>query len=214
MIKKIVLPIAIISILTISSCGGDQTKKVDEAAEQICFYCYDATAGAQVRWTAFKTNDKVAVAGQFNQVNVTADEKSTKITDVLTSIKFNISTSSINTTNEERDTKIVQSFFGAMDATDIIFGQVKSATGDNTSGTCTFYLTINKVEKEVTLNYTVEEATIQLIGEIDLTNFSGENAIASLNNICKDLHKGTDGVSKTWPNVELSIETILKKVCH
>ncbi len=213
--KKIVLPIAIISMFTISSCDGDQSsEKENTTAEQTCFYSYDATAGAQVRWTAFKTSDKVAVAGQFNQVNVTAGEKSTKITDVLTAIKFNIPTSSINTTNEERDTKIVQSFFGAMEATDIIFGQVKSATGDNTSGTCVFYLTINNVEKEVILNYTVEDATIQLVGEIDLTNFSAENAIASLNNICKDLHKGTDGVSKTWTNVELSIKTTLKKVCH
>ena len=214
MMKKIMLPVAIISLFTITSCGGDKTTDTTKTVEQTCFYEYDATAVAQVRWTAFKTSDKVAVAGQFNQVNVTAGDKSTKITDVLETIKFNIPTSSTNTAKDERDVKIVQSFFNAMEATDLIFGQVKSATGDNTSGTCTFYLTINKVEKEIILNYTVEDTVIKLTGEIDLTNFNAEKAIASLNDACKDLHKGTDGVSKTWTTVELSIETNLKKVCH
>ncbi|PJA07875.1 MAG: hypothetical protein COX70_05335 [Flavobacteriales bacterium CG_4_10_14_0_2_um_filter_32_8] len=214
MMKKIVLPIAIISMFTISSCGGDKSSETNNETEQTCFYSYEATAATQVKWTAFKTSDKVAVAGQFNQVNVTANGKSTKITDVLETIKFNIPTSSTNTAKEERDVKIVQSFFNVMEATDLIFGHVKSATGDNTSGTCTFYLTINKVEKEVLLNYMVTDTTIKLTGEIDILDFNGENAITSLNEACKDLHKGTDGVSKTWPNVELSIETTLKKDCH
>lgn len=214
MMKKIVLPIAIISMFIISSCKDQSSETANKSVEQSCFYAYDATAGTQVRWKAFKTSDKVGVDGEFNKVNVTAGEKSTKITDVLQTIKFNIPTSSINTTNEERDVKIVKSFFNAMDATDLIIGHVKNAEGNNTSGTCTFYLTINKVEKEVILNYTVEDAMIKLIGEIDLTNFNAEKAITSLNDACKDLHKGTDGVSKTWPTVELSIETNLKKVCH
>ena len=212
--KKTVLPIAIISMLTFCACRGDKSTETTTPVEQTCFYSYDATAVTQVRWTAFKTSDKVAVAGQFNQVNVTAGEKSTKITDVLETIKFNIPTLSTNTEKEERDAKIVKSFFGAMDATDLIFGHVKVAEGDNNKGTCIFYLTINKVEKEVTLNYMVTDTTIQLTGEINLLDFNGEKAITSLNDACKDLHKGTDGVSKTWPNVELSITASLKKDCH
>jgi polyisoprenoid-binding protein YceI len=213
--KKILTPIIIILILTITSCGEDKTSKVvSDNVNQTCFYSYDANAETLVRWTAFKTSDKVAVAGQFNQVNVDVGDKSTKITDVLETIKFNIPTSSTNTTDPERDSKIISSFFGAMNATDIIFGHVKSVAGDNKSGTCTFYLTINNIEKETTLNYTVNDASIKLTGEIDLTDWEGENAIASLNEVCKLLHTGADGVSKTWPNVELTIETTLKKICH
>jgi len=214
--KKLFLPLAVITVFTIASCGGDEIIKETptENAEEICFYSYDNTTGTQVRWTAFKTTDKVGVGGQFDQVNVTAGDKSTKITDVLETVVFNIPTSSTNTVNEDRDSKIVKSFFGVLDATDIILGQVKSAEGDNTSGTCTFYLTINNVEKEVVLNYTVENAIIKLTGEIDLINWGAENAVASLNEICGILHTGADGVSKTWPNVELAIETTLKKECH
>ena len=215
--KKILLPITACTLMFMSSCGGDHghehTEASPETSEEICFYNY-AEGTAAVRWTAFKTNDKIAVGGQFNTVNVTVGDKSTKITDILETIKFNIPTKSTNTSNEDRDAKIVASFFGAMDATDIILGQVKSAEGDNTAGTCTFYLTLNNVEKEVILNYTVAKDVVKLTGSIDLVDFKGEEAIASLNKVCEALHVGSDGISKTWSNVDLEIEASLNKDCH
>ena len=217
--KKILLPLAVITAFTITSCGGGENTEASEEnltenPEATCFYSYNESAGAQVRWTAFKTTAKKGVGGQFDQVNVTVGEKSTKITDVLETIKFNIPTSSTNTSDEGRDAKIVKSFFGEMDQTDIILGQVKSVEGDNTAGTCTFYLTINNIEKEAVLNYTVEDATVKLTGEIDVVNWSAEAAVASLNEVCGALHTGEDGVSKTWSVVELAIETTLTKECH
>lgn len=217
--KKILLSLSVISTIVLSSCGGETKESTTEstetvAPEETCFYSYNETNGAKVHWTAFKTTEKKPVGGQFSQVNVSAVEKSTKITDVLNTIKFNIPTNSTNTANEERDAKIITSFFGAMNSTDLIIGHVKNAEGDNNSGTCTFYLTLNNVEKEVVLNYTLEDATVKLTGEIDLLDFSAEDAVASLNKVCEDLHKGEDGISKTWSVVELNIETTLNKVCH
>ncbi len=217
--SKIFLPIAVFTALAITSCGGEETtatteKNTTENTEEICFYSYDETAGAQVRWTAFKTTAKKGVGGQFDQVNVTAGEKSTKITEVLETIKFNIVTSSTNTSDEGRDAKIVKSFFGVMSETDLILGQVKNVSGDNTSGTCSFYLTINNIEKETVLDYVVEGATIILTGEIDVINWGAEDAVASLNEVCGPLHAGEDGITKTWSVVELEIETTLKKSCH
>ncbi|MDF1672741.1 MAG: YceI family protein [Vicingaceae bacterium] len=215
--KKILFPITVCTLMMMSSCGGEHphenTETTTEATEEICFYNY-AEGTAAVRWTAFKTNDKIAVGGQFNTVNVTVGDKSTKITDILETIKFNIPTASTNTSNEDRDAKIVASFFGAMDATDIILGQVKSAEGDNKEGSCTIYLTLNNVEKEVVLNYTVSNDVIKLTGSIDMVDFGAESAVASLNEVCKDLHKGSDGISKTWSNVDLEIEASLNKDCH
>jgi polyisoprenoid-binding protein YceI len=217
--KKIVLPIALFAAFTITSCGGNDsvettTEITTEQKGDICFYSYDEAAGAQVKWTAFKTTAKIGVGGQFDQVNVSSGDKSTKITDILQHIKFNIPTASTNTANADRDKKIVESFFGVMKTTDLILGQVKSAKGDNKSGTCIFYLTLNNVEKETTLNYTVEESVIKLTGEIDMVDFNAEAAVASLNKVCEVLHTGADGVSKTWSTVELAIETTLKKECH
>ena len=213
--KKIFLTIALFAAFTITSCGGtDSVESTTEQKEEICFFSYDKAAGAQVKWTAFKTSEKIGVGGQFDRVNVSSGDKSTKITDILQNIKFNIPTASTNTANADRDKKIVTYFFGEMKATDLILGQVKSCEGDNKSGTCTFYLTLNNVEKETTLNYTVEDNTLKLTGEIDMVDFGAEAAVASLNKVCEALHTGADGVSKTWSNVELAIETTLKKECH
>ena len=42
---------------------------------------------------------------------------------------------------------------------------------------------------------------------MDLDKWNASNAVKSLNLECKDLHKGTDGVSKTWNEVALNIKT-------
>ncbi len=217
MIKNIFLPLSIFAAVTLSSCGGNDVTEtatnVENNAEETCFYSYEE-GSATVRFTAFKTTEKIGVGGQFDQVNVTAGEKSTKITDVLNTIKFNIKTGSVNTNDEGRDAKLVEFFFGKMNETDMILGQVKATTGDNTAGVCTFYLTLNGVEKEVAMDYTVTDDNIKLSGAIDLTDFNGLEAVESINTACKALHTGADGVSKTWPNVDLVIEAKLTKDCH
>jgi polyisoprenoid-binding protein YceI len=218
--KKILIPVAIIATAFFSSCGGEnheanateQSETVNQ--EEICFYEYDKESSATVKWTAFKTSDKVAVGGTFNTVLIKAGDKSTKLPEVLRTITFTIPTKSTNTTNPDRDAKIVDSFFGKMLNTDLILGHAKNVEGDNESGTITFYLTLNDIEKEVTLAYTVTDATIKLIGEIDINNWNAETALKELNKVCEDLHKGADGVSVTWPNVELEIEAKLSKRCH
>lgn len=213
--KRIFLPITASAILMLASCGGGSETKTKQSTdnEPICFYQYTKNSSAVVSWTAFKTTEKVGVGGTFNQVMVKGGEKSTKITDVLSGINFTIMTESTFTKDEGRDKKIIESFFGAMDATDLIIGQVKSAKGNNESGTCTFYITLNNIEKEVTLDYKVNDNKVSLIGEIDLANWNGDVAIATLNNVCEDLHKGEDGVSKLWSVVELNIEATLNKNC-
>lgn len=218
--KKIILPIALFSVISFISCGSGETEKqtketlTTEQSEPICFYEFDAEAATSVKWTAFKTEAKVGVGGQFDNVTVTAGTKSTKITDILEEIKFSIKTASTNTNNEARDKKIINSFFGTMASTDLILGQVKSAEGDNKNGKCTFLITMNDVEKEAVLNYSVEDNVIKLTGEIDINNWNGKTALDALNKVCSAKHKGEGNKSITWPNVELTISTALKKDCH
>ena len=216
--KKIFLPLAVIVAVSLSSCGGNEHNSEEttivENAEPTCFYVYNEQSSATVKWTAFKTSAKVGVGGQFDDVVVTAGEKSTKVTEVLEAIKFTIKTASTNTANEGRDKKIIDSFFGTMITTDLIVGQIKSAEGDNEKGTCITLLTLNDVESEVTLNYVVTDNVVVLTGEMDVNNWNAQAALAALNEVCNDLHKGDDGVSVTWPNVELNIEASLVKNCH
>ena len=216
--KKIFLPLAVIAAVSFSSCGENEQKEEEEAhmenTEPTCFYVYNEESSTTVKWTAFKTNEKVGVGGQFDEVIVNAGDKSTKITEVIETIKFSIKTGSTNTTNEDRDKKIVDAFFGTMITTDLIIGQIKSAEGDNEKGTCIVLLTLNDVESEVTLNYLVTDNLVALTGEMDINNWNGEAALTALNEVCSEKHKGEDGESITWPTVELNIEATLSKKCH
>ena len=215
--KKILIHVAILTSSLFIACGGEDDSKAsqqDQNQEQVCFYEYDEESSATVKWTAFKTSDKVAVGGTFNTVLVKAGEKSTKLTEVLQKVTFTIPTESTNTASVDRDAKIVESFFGSMSNTDLILGHVKSVEGDNESGNCTFYLMLNEIEKEVVLAYTVTDNVVKLTGGIDINNWNAENAVKELNKVCEDLHKGADGVSVTWPDVELEIEATLSKRCH
>lgn len=212
--KKIFFPIAIITTVFITSCGNNNASKTEEATGNTCFYEYEDTNTVSLKWTAYKTSEKVGVSGTFNSVFVTGGEKSTKLPEVLQEIKFSIQTNSTNTTNPDRDSKIVNSFFGAMLNTDLIIGQVKNVDGNNESGKCSFLITLNDIEKEVVFDYTVNENVVKLTGELDLNQFDGKTAIESLNKVCEDLHKGADGVSVLWPNVGIEIEVALSKRCH
>jgi len=40
---------------------------------------------------------------------------------------------------------------------------------------------------------------------MNLDTWNGQTAVASLNEACKDLHKGADGVSKTWNEVAIEV---------
>lgn len=209
--NKYFLTFIVVSSLLISSCGDNKSL---EKTETTCFYEYEKSNSVSLKWTAYKTTDKVAVGGSFNEVLITGGEKSTKLTEVLNTIKFTILTKSTNTTNPERDEKIVNSFFGAMLNTDLILGQVSGVEGDNEKGKCSFFVTMNEIEKEITLDYTVTDNVVKLTGELDLNNWNGTEATISLNKVCEDLHKGADGVSVLWPNVSLEISVALTKRCH
>lgn len=45
---------------------------------------------------------------------------------------------------------------------------------------------------------------------MDLKNWKAQAAINTLNVVCFDLHKGEDGISKTWSEVKIEISAVLK----
>jgi hypothetical protein len=62
---------------------------------------------------------------------------------------------------------------------------------------------MNDVTKEIATEYTYENKLFSITSTINLVEFGGENAIAAINEACYDLHKGKDGVSKTWELVDI-----------
>lgn len=211
-----------ISLLFLTACGdsnqnqselsSDEEKEKSESAQD-CHFEYKA-GSAELAWTAFKTSEKLPVGGKFTELEISGGSHSNGVSDLLKTIEFSALTNSTSTRDTTRDRKIVNFFFMKMNGTDAITGKVISADGDNDSGTCTFMLKMNDVEKEVPLNYTVLNDTLRLTGGIDVLDFDASTALSALNEACKLLHTGKDGVSKTWSTVDLSIMAALSKDCH
>ena len=208
--KKSILILSIASlILGFSSCKGD-TKKSEEASTDItCLYSYDSNT-TSLEWTAFKFTDKTPVKGTFNEIKIKGIKTAEDEKEMIESLTFTISTSSVETQNEERNGKIVKLFFGSID-TDAITGKVKSL-GEN--GEAIIEIKMNNSAQEVAGKYTLDEGLFSFTATIDVMKWNAGKGISLLNEACKVLHTGPDGKSKLWSEVDLSFTTQLKSECN
>lgn len=155
----------------------------------------------EVKWTAYKTTDKIAVSGVFKEVNL-SNENGNSIDELIDGLAFSIPVSSIFSNNADRDSKLQQFFFGVMGQTELLSGALNAPD----SGMVVSSITMNTIKEQIQLSYSVEQDTVKLSGVLDLNKWNGQEAIESINKACFDLHKGADGVSKTWNDVQVDIK--------
>lgn len=213
--KKIVMPLLAVAFL--ASCGGGQheettTETAPEVMEQACKYTYNAES-TEVLWVAYKYTQKTGVKGVFDDVQVEGVVEASHPADVIANASFNINTASVNSGDPTRDPKIKDSFFGSMTGGEALTGKVVSVSGDDSKGTIEFSLNMNGVDHAIKGEYTVVEDLMEVKAEITVADWSATDAIAALNKVCEDLHKGADGQSILWPEVSLYISTKLNKSC-
>lgn len=207
--KGIFLSCAIAGTLVFASCGGNEKEEVEEKPLEICFYEYD-NASTEFSWTAYKTTDKVAVGGTFNDITITSDGSSDDAMALLKSMKFSMKTASVETNNEERNGKIANLFFGTLN-TPSIDGKVKEV---NDNGKAIIEVSMNGVTADVEGDYTLVDGKFSFSTAVDVSIWNAMLGIKTLNTACKDLHTGGDGVSKLWSEVALSFSTQLKSDCN
>ena len=160
-----------------------------------------------VKWTGYKTTDKVAVNGQFKEIEIATIKESESAFDALNGAVFTIPISSLFTDEPERDSKLKTLFFGVMDNTISLTGTLNL----NENGTGNIDLLMNGVNNKIPITYIVSGQLVELEGVLNLDNWNGQDALASINKACFDLHKGPDGISKTWNEVAVAASVYLKK---
>jgi polyisoprenoid-binding protein YceI len=160
-------------------------------------------------WTAFKTSEKVAVNGTFKKIQVKGITKGKSLAALAKTIDVEIDSASVDTGNPARDATLNEFFFAKLMGK--ISGKVKKVSEKD--HTLELALTMNKVQKTVPMTYEEQGESFVLKGDIDILNFKGEAAHKSIAEKCKDLHKGKDGISKTWTEVKLIIKADVKKTC-
>jgi len=155
----------------------------------------------EINFTAYKTTEKIGVGGAFKKVDVLAGGEGNSVKEAIHNTEFSIPVSSLATKDSSRDYKIKKFFFGIMDNTKLLSG--KLMLNDDTNGTAK--ITMNGETKDVPFTYTIVDNTFNMQATIDINTWNASAALASLNKVCEDLHKGADGVSKTWSEVALNI---------
>ena len=192
------------------SCGGEE-KTVDKKSGEETMYQIDVES-VSLNWTAYKTTDKVGVGGEFGKINVTAHDLSESPEGTIDNVSFSVPISSLFTNNEDRDWKLKNLFFGVMDNTEFIKGTFHAQEGDGESGTGVMDLTMNGKSCDVPYNYEIARDSMFISTTVNILSWEGKEALDSLNKACYDLHKGKDGVSKTWNEVDIKASVaILKK---
>lgn len=197
-------------ILSVTACKKEnKTTKTNAATETVSSEKFIVKPEAtSVKWTAYKTTDKKPVGGEFKILKF---ENKTGATpqEALNNLKFSIPVSGLftNDATNTRDAKIKTSFFGAMLDTDLIKGTIKISNNIYSAS-----ITMNGVTHDLPLEVTITEGRrVAMTGTMNLKNWDALGALESLNKVCFDLHKGADGVSKTWEDVAIEVNTYLRK---
>ena len=160
-----------------------------------------------VNWTGYKTTEKVAVTGQFQEIRISNLKMADTALEAINGTEFEIPVSSLFSDNEVRDSKLKELFFGVMDATVNLSGTLNL----NNDGTGFIDLKMNAVQKELPITYIISGQLVEIEGVINLDDWQAQKAWESIHQACFDLHKGADGESKTWKDVAVKAAIYLKK---
>ena len=201
--KKItILSILFIIAFNFSSCKSE--KKTDKVEDKTTTKAFSLKkAKNEINFTAYKTTDKVPVGGQFKKVDIISGGEGNSIKEAINNTAFSIPVSSIFTKDTSRDFKIKKFFFGIMDNTRLLSG--KLIIENDSIGYAN--IKMNGVTEKIAFTYTVEAKVFSMKATMDISKWNATAALNSLNLACIDLHKGADGVSKTWNEVALNIKS-------
>jgi len=188
--------------LGIVACKSNKKEKITDEVNEINSAMFSVEkANNTVEWTAYKTTDKVAVKGTFKKIEVTANGSGESVKEAIQNMGFSIPVSSIFSGDDSRDFKLRKFFFAAMDQTVNLTGKLSIQT--DSTGVAS--ISMNGQSKDVDFKYSIKDKVFSMNTVIDVLDWNAAAAIESLNEACKDLHKGADGVSKTWSEVNLNV---------
>jgi len=205
---KLKIGLVLVAILLINiSC--EQLNKKDSKINQ-----FDKTGKkyslfpttTSVFWTGYKTTDKKAVKGQFMKLNITKTKVGNTAKEAIDGVEFSIPVSSLFSNEESRDSKLKDFFFKIMDQTDFLTGSlhIENDTLIHVN------LKMNGITKNLPMSYFISGQMLSMKGTMNLDDWNAQKALTSLHQVCEEKHTGDDGVSKTWSEVGISVESYLK----
>ncbi|MCT4663686.1 MAG: YceI family protein [Flavobacteriales bacterium] len=211
LLKRIVL--FAVLIFGIVACSSDSQKNKEEVKKEKKVETLNfSKEEVSVKWTAYKFTERVGVSGTFKDVKTDSKLYGATFKDALENARFDINISSVFSNSADRDKKLVQHFFGKMAKTSVIKGFVSEVKGTDKNGQLSLSIQMNDVSRTLAMEYRLMTNNAYSVkGIMNLSDWKADDAVTALNNVCKDLHKGADGVTKLWPDVKIEVVLPFKK---
>jgi len=208
--------LTILIFILFISCGRNNNKEVqqEKIKTELDTYKLDM-ANTKVIWNGYKTNDKAKVVGYFNEFSCDRENQEfSSIDELVSGLKFSIKSSSSLSGDPIRDKNLKDHFFKYLTDEFVINGTLAQPINDSIDVTfdvldqtriLRFGCQYNIVPDSDNSDYMIE-----ISGSIDLeSQFGGLQAFNAISKKCYDLHKGADGVSKTWKQVDVLIKALV-----
>ena len=210
---KIQYFIILFSIVLIS-CNSNNNKEIKQENSKISNNSYQLDIeNTKVIWNGYKTNDKVRVVGYFNEFSTDRENQEfNSIDELVNGLAFSIKSSSSLSGDPIRDKNLQVHFFSLLTKEFLINGTLGKPINDSID------VTFDVFGQKRTLRFGCQhniipgsnsDYMIEISGSIDLeSQFGGLKAFNAISKKCYDLHKGADGVSKTWKQVDVLIKAL------
>lgn len=182
------------------------------AKKERCTYHLD-TQSVEIGWIAYKTSAKVGVPGLLLKPEISGPLSDSSLKSLLEGLSASFKQLKVDTKNPARD-QTLQDYFFAKLGNSKVNGRLANVSEKKKAAN--LKLDFNGQQHDVKMKLKFDEANGQLEanGEFDLFAFKANAALQSLHEACKSLHIGSDGVSKTWPNVGLQLKAHVAKTCR
>jgi len=192
--------LVVLPLLVVSNAQAKSTPQKDE-----CLMGFDP-AQVKVEWTGYKTTEKLGAKGTFADLKIHGKNQGKSVDRILSGLRAEINALSVQSGNEARDLNLRETFFGLLAKKAQIQGQIRKVKGTQTQGQFELDLRLNGKQKAIPMQYVVKDSVFEATGELDVLDFGAKSPLEALAQRCLELHKGKDGVSKTWSTVSLRLE--------
>jgi len=201
-----------------SACISDGTKtKVQKpliiSEVEGCTFSCDVNK-TEVIWSGFKTTDKIKVTGQFKTFKskkLHTQKNFLSVQDLVEGLDFVIAAGSLSSNDPIRDLNLKEHFFKFF----VNHLTIKGSFGKIENDSIVVEIELIEQKKSFKLGFSYDHDVVEIKGTVNLLKqLNAQKAFDSIERKCKDLHKGEDGVSKTWEEVEIHIKAPIIKNCN
>ena len=212
--KYLLIPSILIFSLSFCNNKQEQESNKNSIQQDGILYKLDMTAeNTEVNWIGYKTNEKTPVSGSFSEFSSDRENQSfNSIDDLVDGLNFSVSSLSSSSRDDNRDLNLKDHFFKYLTDNFKINGTLGKPINDSID----VYFDVLEENNPIRFAYSTYLTTskysdkiIQIKGKLNLVNqFNGE-AFNNIHKQCFDLHKGSDGISKTWEEVDVDIKVLV-----